>query len=100
MNVGLFYTQLHTKFQVSIYKKLAKVCQSGLTLLTLNNIFEADPQELLVSEKTWMNINCKSSFEAATRQVSKFNIFRGNFPNSNPNLLWLTQPNLTRVKKF
>jgi len=34
------------------------------------------------------------------QKIEKFGIFRGKFPNPNPNQRWLTQPNLTQVKKF
>jgi len=39
------------------------------------------------------------------KKIEKFDIFKGNFPNSNPNHIWLTQPkpqkiDPTRVKNF
>jgi len=32
----------------------------------------------------------------AEAKIEKFDVFRGNFPNSNPNHKWLTRPDPTR----
>jgi len=39
-------------------------------------------------------------FQSEGKKFEKFNIFRGNFPSSNPNHKWLTWPDPTRVKIF
>jgi len=39
-------------------------------------------------------------FWPEVKKIDKFDIFRGNFPNPNPNHKWLTRPNPTLVKKF
>jgi len=36
-------------------------------------------------------------FLTRREKIEKFNIFRGNFPNPNPNHRWLTQPRLLKV---
>jgi len=31
------------------------------------------------------------------KKIEKFDVFRGNFPNSNPNHKWLTRPNPVKI---
>jgi len=39
----------------------------------------------------------EESFLTQSKKIEKFDIFTGNFPNSNPNHKWLTRPELQKI---
>jgi len=42
----------------------------------------------------------KEFFLSKGEKIVKFGMFKGNFPNPNPNQRWLSQPNPTRATKI